>query len=229
MYLTSKTDRLSDQLDIKSSRDELTVWENQPYSYDQRNLTRMNILLLAPHPFYQNRGTPIAVNLVLKVLSERGDQVDVVTYPEGRDINYENITVYRTPKLPWIRNIRPGFSWKKIVCDFFMLLAVIRLVTKKRYDLVHAGEESVFIGLGLKILCKIPYIYDMDSSLAQQMIEKYPLLQFVSSVFNFFEGLAVKNAKVVVSVCDALAADIQKYKPRKTVVIPDISLLNSNV
>ncbi|NEP32033.1 MAG: glycosyltransferase [Moorea sp. SIO3B2] len=189
----------------------------------------MNILLLAPHPFYQNRGTPIAVNLVLKVLSERGDQVDVVTYPEGRDIKYENIKVYRTPKLPWVRNIRPGFSWKKIVCDFFMLLAVIRLVTKKRYDLVHAGEESVFIGLGLKILCKIPYIYDMDSSLAQQMIEKYPLLQIFSSLFNFFEGLAVKNAKVVVSVCDALAADIQKYKPRKTVVIPDISLLNSNL
>ncbi|NEN95914.1 MAG: glycosyltransferase [Moorea sp. SIO3I7] len=228
MYLKSKTNRLRDRLEVKSSRDKWTVWDNKPVSYDQRNVSRMNILLLAPHPFYQNRGTPIAVNLVLKVLSERGDKVDVVTYPEGRDINYENIKIYRTPKLPWVRNIRPGFSWKKIVCDVFMLLAVIRLVTKKRYDLVHAGEESVFIGLGLKILCKIPYIYDMDSSIAQQMIEKYPLLHIFSSVFNFFEGLAVKNAKVVVSVCDALAADIQKYKPRKTVVIPDISLLNSN-
>ena len=28
----------------------------------------MNILLLAPHPFYQERGTPIAVDLLLKVL-----------------------------------------------------------------------------------------------------------------------------------------------------------------
>ena len=38
----------------------------------------MKILLLAPHPFYQERGTPIAVNLLLKALSERGDKIDVL-------------------------------------------------------------------------------------------------------------------------------------------------------
>ena len=33
----------------------------------------MKVLVLAPHPFYQERGTPIAVNLVLRALSARGD------------------------------------------------------------------------------------------------------------------------------------------------------------
>ncbi|NEO30253.1 MAG: glycosyltransferase [Symploca sp. SIO3C6] len=187
---------------------------------------RMNVLLLAPHPFYQNRGTPIAVDLVLKVLSERGDRVDMVTYPEGHDLKYEYVKIHRTPKLPFVCNIRPGFSWKKIVCDFFMFFTVLNLVFKKRYDLVHAGEESVFIGLLLKLLFRIPYVYDMDSSLAQQMVEKYSFLNFLSPLLDLLEGVAVKNAKVIVAVCDALAEDIQKYKPRKIVVIPDISLLN---
>ena len=186
----------------------------------------MDILLLAPHPFYQKRGTPIAVDLVLRVLSERGDQVDVITYHEGSNVNYQNVTIHRTPTLPFICNIRPGFSGKKVICDLFMFLEVIRLVSRKRYHLIHAGEESVFIGLVMKILFKIPYVYDMDSSLVQQMIDKYPQIKFFASILNFVEGIAIRQAKVVVAVCSALAADIQKYRPNKTVVIPDISLLN---
>ena len=43
----------------------------------------MKILLLAPQPFYEERGTPIAVDLLLKALSDRGESVDVLTYPIG--------------------------------------------------------------------------------------------------------------------------------------------------
>ena len=48
----------------------------------------MQVLVLAPQPFYQDRGTPIAVNMVLQALSERGAHVDLVTYHEGRDIQH---------------------------------------------------------------------------------------------------------------------------------------------
>ena len=57
-----------------------------------------------------------------------------------------------------------------------MLIEAIRLASKKKYNLVHAVEESVFMALLLKLLFQIPYLYDMDSSLAQQMVEKYPFL-----------------------------------------------------
>jgi hypothetical protein len=185
----------------------------------------MNILLLSPQPFYQERGTPIAVNLVLKILGERGDQVDVLTYHEGKEVRHEHVTLHRIFKIPFVRGIRPGFSWKKVVCDFFMFFKAIRLVSAKRYDLVHAVEESVFIALALKYLFKIPYLYDMDSSLAQQMVEKYLFLKPFAAVFILFERLAVKNAKAVSPVCDALAQIVQEYKPAKIVVLPDVSLL----
>lgn len=185
----------------------------------------MNILLLAPHPIYQERGTPIAVNLILKILSERKDHVDVITYHEGREVKYDHITLHRIRNIPFIYRIQPGFSWKKVVCDFFMLIKVIQLVLKKRYQLVHAVEESVFIALMLKKLFKIPYVYDMDSSLSEQMIEKHPSLAPFVLLYRFFERIAVRNAKAVMPVCDALASSIEKYKPEKVTILRDVSLL----
>lgn len=191
------------------------------------NRNKLDVLFLIPHPFYQDRGSPIADEMVLRVLSERGNEVDVVTYSEGKDIRYDNITLYRTINLPWVNNVSPGFSWKKIIYDFLMLIEAIRLASKKKYNLVHAVEESVFMALLLKLLFQIPYLYDMDSSLAQQMVEKYPFLSRFKIVLNYLEKLAVKNAKAVIPVCKTLADDIAVYRPKKVAVLPDVSLLNS--
>lgn len=185
----------------------------------------MKTLFIAPQPFYQERGTPIAIDRLLRVLSERGDQVDVVTWHEGRDIAYDRVTIYRIRNLPFIHNVRPGFSWAKVVCDIFMLFKVLRLAMTRRYHLVHAVEEAVFMALLLKLLFKIPYVYDMDSSLAQQLVEQHPRLAFISRVLHFFEGVAVRHAKAVVPVCDALATVIQRHAPAKVVVLQDVSLL----
>ena len=182
----------------------------------------MKILFLAPHPFYQERGSPIANALILKFLSKRGNEVDVVTYAEGTDINYPQIRLYRTPNITCLRNIRPGFSWEKIVSDIFLFFQAIRLIGSKQYDLVHAVKESVFIALAVKALFKIPYVYDMDSSLVEQLIEKYFLLTPFAFILRFFERMAVKNAKAVMPVCDALAVYIEKYKPKKVVVLSEI-------
>lgn len=186
----------------------------------------MNILFLSPQPFYQDRGSPIAVHMILQELSYRGSRVDVITYPEGRDITYNHVKIYRTPKLPFIRNIRPGFSWAKVICDLFMLTQSFNLVLKRRYHLIHAVEEGVFIALLLKLLFKIPYVYDMDSSLPQQMVEKYPFLAVILPLLNIFEGLAVRNAKITVPVCRTLANDLRrKYGSTKLALLPDVSLV----
>ncbi len=186
----------------------------------------MNVLMLAPHPFYQPRGTPIAVDLVLKVLSDRGETVDVVTFPEGENVYYANVTLYRTPAFRFTRGMRPGFSVKKLICDLFLAVKAIQLVRTTRYDLIHAGEEAVFIALLIKKVFGIPYVYDMDSSLVGQLIDKYPLLRRLQGLLRTFEGTAIRQAKAVIPVCGALATEVQRYSPnQKVVVIPDISLL----
>ena len=100
----------------------------------------MKILLLAPEPFYEERGTPLAVDRLLKVLSERGDQIDVVTLHEGEDVQYPNVRLHRIPRLPFVRRIGPGFSLKKVICDFFVLMKAVAVAIRKRPDVVHAVE-----------------------------------------------------------------------------------------
>jgi glycosyltransferase involved in cell wall biosynthesis len=187
----------------------------------------MNILLLAPHPFYKERGTPIAVDLLLRVFSERGYRVDVVTYHEGSNVKYDNVHLHRIPRIPGIHNIPPGFSWKKIICDFFMIFIILKLIKVNQYTLVHAVEESVFFGIFIKFFFNIPYIYDMDSSLSQQIIDKKPFLRIFSKMFQLCENLAVKHATAVLPVCEALNRVIRKYNPRRVVVLHDVSLLEN--
>jgi glycosyltransferase involved in cell wall biosynthesis len=185
----------------------------------------MNILFLAPHPIYQDRGTAIAEDLLLMTLDRRQCRIDLVTYHEGKTIEYKNVSIHRIFKIPFVQNICPGFSWKKIVCDFFMFFKVLSLAIRNRYQVVHAVEESVFIALVLKFLFGIPYIYDMDSSLPQQLVEKHAAFAFFNPLLKFFETIAIRNSEVVVPVCDSLAEIVEKQNPKKVVTLRDVSLL----
>lgn len=189
----------------------------------------MNILLLAPHPFFQHRGTPIAVKLLIEVLSRHGHNLQILTYHEGEDIGSPNVQIHRIPKLPWVSNIKPGPSWKKIICDLFMLWQCIKIVRRSRFDLIHAVEESAFLALILKILFRTPYVYDMDSSIPQQIADKYKFLLPIKILLEFVEKIAVKQSAGVIVVCKSLENIALKYDPGKRVLrLEDISLLTSD-
>ena len=173
----------------------------------------MKILLLAPHPFYQARGTPIAVKTVLEFLTGRGHQVDVLTYHEGADVELPNCRIFRIPRVPGCDNIRPGFSFKKVVCDVVMTGSCWRMMRRTRYDLVHAVEEAAFIAVAMKRLTGVPYVYDMDSSLAEQMVDSFPGLEPVYSLMRRIEGVAMRESAGVLTVCAALEAVARSHAP----------------
>ena len=189
----------------------------------------MRILLLAPQPFFQARGTPIAVRTVLEFLSSRGHIVDALTYHEGSDIDIPNCRIHRIPRVPGVRNIRPGFSLKKIVCDVAMFATCARMMRRTRYDLVHAVEESAFIAAAMKSLTGVPYVYDMDSSLAEQMLDAFPRLKLVGPLLQRFEAIAVRRSAGVLTVCVALEDVAHGHAPATTVGrVEDTTLLPPN-
>jgi glycosyltransferase involved in cell wall biosynthesis len=188
----------------------------------------MRILLLAPHPFFQARGTPLAVRSVLEFLSSRGHIVDVLTFPEGEDVAIPNCRIHRIPRLPGVRGIRPGFSFKKVFCDAVMLVSCLRMMRRQRYDLIHAVEESAFIAAIAQALTGVPYIYDMDSSLAEQLVEAYPALGVALPTLRRFEAFAVRRSLGVLTVCAALEDVALGHAPDKPVGrVEDTSLLSS--
>ncbi len=186
----------------------------------------MKILLLAPHPFFQNRGTPIAVKLLIQVLSKQGYQLHVLTYHEGENFNISNGKISRIPAVPGMNNIKPGPSWKKLFCDLLMFWECIKFVRLSRFDLVHAVEESAFMALVVKTLYNIPYVYDMDSSFAQQLVEKYKFLKPIKLILELLEKMAVKGSVGVIAVCKSLEKTALRYDQGKMVLrLEDISLL----
>jgi glycosyltransferase involved in cell wall biosynthesis len=177
----------------------------------------LKILVLAPHPFFQARGTPLAVRAVLEFLSERGHRVDVLTLHEGEPVAIPNCQIHRIPAIPGIRNIRAGFSLKKIACDVVMAAMCLRMVRRTRYDLIHAVEESAFMAAGANAVSGVPYVYDMDSSLAEQMVERFPGLERLLPFLRYCESVAVRRSIGVLTVCAALEDVALGHAPDKPV------------
>lgn len=187
----------------------------------------MRVLFLAPHPFYQDRGTPIDVLLVLKVLSERKDAVvDVVTFHEGNDVELENVSIRRIRAPRFLRGIRPGFSMKKLACDVLLFFTAWRMVRTGDYDFVHADEESVFFAMFFKRFHGIPYAYDLDSSIAQQLVESRPVLAPLAAMLGYLESRAIRGALINLPVCVELGRLCERAGSRNTVVLHDISQLD---
>lgn len=186
----------------------------------------MRILLLAPHPFFQQRGTPIAEKMVIETLAGQGHEIDVLTYAEGEEIRIPGCRILRIPRLPFVRGIQPGFSLKKLASDAVMLLTALRMVRRGRYDLIHAVEESAFMALAARWLFGIPYVYDMDSGLARQMMDKFRFLRRLRRPLEGFEKAAVRGSVATLAVCKSLEDQARACWPEGLIArIEDVSLL----
>ena len=135
-------------------------------------------------------------------------------FMRARTSRSPTVRIYRIPAIPGMHNIRPGFSLKKVVCDVLMLMKSVGLVRRNRYDLVHAVEESAFIAAIIQMFSGVPYIYDMDSSLVEQMVDAHPGLRFVGMVLRRSEAFAVRRSLGVLTVCAALAEIAHGHAPR---------------
>jgi glycosyltransferase involved in cell wall biosynthesis len=166
--------------------------------------------------------------MLLEVLAAQGHQIDVLTFPGGEDPKIPNCRVLRISAPAWTLGMRPGFSLKKLACDAVMLGTCLARVRRERYDLVHAVEESAFIARLCKELFGVPYVYDMDSGLAQQMVDRFPLLARVRRLLDACERLAVRGSLGTLAVCGSLEDQARACHPGGLVArLEDVSLLGA--
>jgi glycosyltransferase involved in cell wall biosynthesis len=171
----------------------------------------MKILFLAPQPFFQERGTPIAVKSLLESLTTQFpsiESIDLVTYAYGASITLQKVSIHRTLRIPFVKTIPPGLSIVKILSDILLFFVAFKLLLKdqknRKYILIHAVEESAFIAVFFKLAFKIPYVYDMDSSLPLQIVDKAQFLLPLKPLFCWTERFVIKQSKAVIAVCESL-------------------------
>jgi glycosyltransferase involved in cell wall biosynthesis len=161
--------------------------------------------MLAPEPFFEPRGTPFSEYHRIKALGELGHQIDLVTYPIGRDVELPNLRIYRSLRPPLVRKVRIGPSFTKLVLDGLMLLTTIRLALTKKYDAIHSHEEMGLVGVWLARWLGIPHLYDMHSSLPQQLSNfTYSKSGVLRGIFSWAEGQMVHKSNVVITICQEL-------------------------
>lgn len=186
----------------------------------------MRILVIAPHPFFQERGTPLAERALIEVLSGEGHEVHVATYHEGENVEFPGCRIHRIPRIPGVSGIKPGLSWKKLVADFFLTFHVVRLLRRLDIDVVHAVEEGAFIALIAKRLFGLPYVYDMDSALTAQATEQWPVLRPVRRLMRHLERRVIRQSLYVLAVCKLLEERARELVPgQATARLEDVSLL----
>jgi glycosyltransferase involved in cell wall biosynthesis len=130
---------------------------------------------VAPQPFYSDRGTPIAIRHLLEALTQLGYRVDVITYPMGRSIELPGVRYYRVANPLRFKSVPIGFSLRKMFLDCFILFELRRRLLEDEYLCVHAVEEAAFLAVLAARFSGLSVVYDMQSSLAEQMAQYRPL------------------------------------------------------
>jgi glycosyltransferase involved in cell wall biosynthesis len=172
------------------------------------------VLVVAPQPFYQDRGTPIAVRQVVEGLSQLGYSVDLLTYPVGSDIQVPGVRLFRSLNPMRFRSVPVGLSLKKILLDIPLTFQLAARLRDTAYTCIHAVEEAAFPAVLLGRRHKLPVIYDMQSSLSEQLAT-YPGLRAtpVRHVLEFLESWVVGRADMVVSSA-GLASKVREIAPQ---------------
>ena len=174
----------------------------------------MHILMIAPEPFFEPRGTPFSEFHRIRALTSLGHTVDLVTYPFGRDVTLPGLRIHRSLKPPFMKRVRIGPSWAKVPLDFLLSLTAMRLALSRRYDAIHSHEEGGAIGVVLAGLKRVPHLYDMHSSLPQQVANfGYSRTPFLRRLLAWIERLMVRRSRVVIVICQDLVSTVREIHP----------------
>ena len=174
----------------------------------------MKALVIAPQPFFSPRGTPFSVYYRTLVTSELGVKVDFLTYGQGENVDIPGVRIIRIPRLRCLGEVKIGPSGLKLFLDLFLVLWTVALLLRHRYDFVHAHEEAVFFCRFLKPLFGFKLVYDMHSSLPQQLTN----FQFTSSkiligLFRKLENSCLKKTNAIITICPDLADHVASIIP----------------
>lgn len=151
-------------------------------------MRKLKILMIAPTPFFADRGCHMQIYEQARSIQKRGHEVRIVTYPIGRDM--PEVTVVRMPNVaPWYHKLTAGASWTKIYLDFFLIATVWREARRWKPDILHGHlHEGCFIGWVVSKFTGIPFVFDLQGSLTGEMLA-YGFVKKGNILYRFFFAL----------------------------------------
>ncbi len=182
----------------------------------------MRILMIAPEPFFEPRGTPFSEYHRIRALGDLGHFVDLVTYPFGRNVDLLQLKVHRCARPPFVHRVKIGPSFAKVPLDALLALKAFHVAFKWRREiaLVHSHEEGAAIGLVIAWALGVPHLYDMHSSLPEQLSNfKFSSSRLLTGAFRWIERQFVRRSRAVIVICRHLEDLARSIDPQARVVL----------
>lgn len=197
----------------------------------------MKALVISPQPFFSPRGTPFSVYYRTMITSEEGVKIDLLTYGQGQDVDLPGVNIIRIPEFKIFGPVKIGPSPLKLFLDVFVMIWAVALLIKNKYDFVHAHEESVFFCSIFKSIFKFKLIYDMHSSLPQQLENfEFTTSKFLIGIFKLLEDLCLRKADIIITICPDLAnyvnstiRDKERHFLIENSIFDDVKLKNKQI
>lgn len=183
----------------------------------KQSVASRRVLVVTPQPFYQDRGTPIALGLTCRALGQLGYEVDLLAFPIGQDTVIPATTIHRCGNPLGIRAVPIGFSAGKALLDLTLASSFWRLLRTRNYGAVHAVEEAAYLAALLCPRLGKPFVYDMASAIPVEL-RRHKVLGTAPAqrALRAFERLALRRASQI--VCSTGLADYVRA------AVPGISL-----
>lgn len=126
--------------------------------------------MIAPTPFFADRGCHVKILEELKSLSKRNIDIVLTTYHIGRDI--EGFDIRRIVNIPWYKKLDAGPSIHKYYLDILLAIRSIFVALAFKPDIIHAHlHEGVFVGRIVQFFLRRPMVADYQGSMVAEMVD----------------------------------------------------------
>ena len=193
----------------------------------------MKIVMIAPTPFFADRGCHTRIYGEIRGLQQLGHRVILVTYGLGRDM--PGAETVRCPNFPWYRKLTAGHSVWKILLLPLIARTARKTIRKEKPDVVHAHlHEGALAARWCRFFHRKPlYVFDCQGSLSGELaghkavkqggtffrfirlIERkidsfFPVITQSEQLTEQLKSFGVPGEKI----CNAMdAADTELYRP----------------
>ncbi|MBT0663415.1 glycosyltransferase family 4 protein [Geobacter pelophilus] len=129
---------------------------------------RLKVAVIAPCPFYIDRGTPLRIRRLAEAMSTEFD-IRVISFFQGEQGCFP-FRIHRTVPLP-LTIKRTGANMAKLLYDILLLWTVLRVVREERIRVIDGHlHEGALIGIIVRLLTGARVIYNAHGTFVPELI-----------------------------------------------------------
>lgn len=191
---------------------------------DQQAQAGLRILMIAPTPYFSDRGCHVRIYEEARALVGQGHQVRIVSYHLGRDL--APVPVDRSMAIPWYRKREAGPSWHKLYLDLLLLVTAVASGLRFRPHLIHGHlHEGALVGWLVARLLRVPLVFDYQGSLTGESLN-HGFFKTGSLLHRLFEASEARINRLADLVLTSSTAGQQELldnglPERRVVSFPD--------